>query len=247
MTQLVHTQVVHGLATFTLDSPHNRNALSAQLVAELGAALDQAAADPDVRAVLLRSSGRVFCSGADLSEAAEGDMRRGAEELVGLLRRILALPVPVVAEIAGPVRAGGIGIVAACDIAVAVESATFAFTEVKLALAPAVISLTVLPRLTSRAAARTFLTAEQFDGRAAAVMGLITEAVSPDALHGVVAQTCDALVSSPVQGLRETKRLLNRDLLARLDDRGAELAALSAELFGSEPARQAMRAFLSRS
>ena len=247
MPELVQYQVSDGLATVTLDSPHNRNALSAALVSQLGGALDAAAADAEVRAVLLRSSGRVFCSGADLSEAADGGMHRGAVELVALLRRLVAHPVPVVVEVAGPVRAGGIGVVAACDIAIVAETATFAFSEVRLGLAPAVISLTVLPRLSSRAASRTFLSGEQFDGTAAAGMGLVTEAVAAENLAAAVSSACAGLVSSPAQGLRETKRLLNRDVVELLDARGAEMAALSAELFSSEPARQAIQAFLSRS
>ncbi len=246
MTELVHYQASGGLATVTLDSPANRNALSAALVSELGAALDAAADDPDVRAVVLRSSDRVFCSGADLSEAEAGGMERGAHGMVALLRRVLTLPVPVVAEVAGPVRAGGIGLVAACDIAIAADAATFAFSEVRLGLAPAVISLTVLARLSPRAASRTFLSGETFDGAAAAAMGLVTEVVAARDLEAAVSSACAALAASPAQGLRETKRLLTRDLLEVLDRRGAEMATLSAELFASEPAREAMRAFLSR-
>jgi methylglutaconyl-CoA hydratase len=159
---------------------------------------------------------------------------------------VVACPAPVVAEVHAPVRAGGIGLVAACDIAVAGTSANFSLTEVRLALTPAVISLTVLPRLTNRAASRTFLTGELFDGARAAEIGLVTESVDDDALAGHVDALCAELAAHPAQGLTETKRLLAWPLLARLDAGEDEMVALSARLFGSEAAQQAMLAFLSR-
>jgi enoyl-CoA hydratase/methylglutaconyl-CoA hydratase len=246
MTELVHYEVADRIATVTLDSPHNRNALSRQLVTELFESLKRAEEDDTVHVVLLRSADRVFCSGADLSEAAGGSMEEGARALVDLQRAIATMAKPVVTRIAGPVRAGGIGIVAASDIAIAVEAASFAFTEVKLALTPAVISLTVLPRMTSRSGALTFLTGEQFDATAASEMGLITKVVSAEALDEVVDALCVGLAASPLQGLRETKRLLTRGLVENIDAHGDDVAALSARLFGSDEARDAMLAFLSK-
>ena len=155
--ELVHYEVADGVGTITLDSPHNRNALSKQLVTELFERLEMAADDDGVRVVLLRSADRVFCSGADLSEAASGSMTEGAGALVELQRTLLSHPKPVVTRIAGPVRAGGLGIVAASDLAICADDVTFALTESRLALAPAVISLTLVPRMTSRAAYDTFL------------------------------------------------------------------------------------------
>lgn len=244
--ELVHLEVADGIATITLDSPHNRNALSRQLVTELIDHLGTADASEDVRVVVLRSSGRVFCSGADLSEAATTPMHEGARAIVGLQRQIVALSKPVVTVVEGAVRAGGIGIVAASDIAVVAEDATFALTEVKLGLTPAVISLTVLPRLTSRAAALTCLGGEVFAGADAATYGLVTRAVPADGLQAAVDEIVGQLASGAAQGLRETKRLINADLLERIDDRGEELVELSARLFGSDEAREAMTAFLSR-
>ena len=180
MAELVHLDVADGVATVTLDSEHNRNALSRQLVTEMADRLAQADADADVRAVLVRSAHRVFCSGADLSEAASGGMEEGARAIVALQRQIATAGTPVVVELAGPVRAGGLGIVGAADVVVAAESVTFALTEVRLALAPAVISLTLLERFTDRAAAELFLTGRQFDAREAQAAGLVTRAV-PDA------------------------------------------------------------------
>lgn len=244
--ELVHLAVDGPVATITLDSPHNRNALSRQLVTELGERLGQAEADDAVLVVVLESRGRVFCSGADLSEASGGSMTQGTQAIVDLMRRIVTLSKPVVARVAGPVRAGGIGLVAACDIVIASEEATFALTEVKLGLAPAVISLTVLPRLASRDAAYTFLTGETFGGAEAARMGLVTTAVAAEALDQRVAQVCASLATGAPQGLRETKALLARDLVARIDAQRDDLAELSARLFGSTEAREAMTAFLGR-
>ena len=242
----VRYDVNAGVASITLDSPHNRNALSRRLVAGLFDSLDQAAADEAVKVVVIRAEGKVFCSGADLSEASAGSMEEGARAMVEMQRRIVALPQPVVARLQGAVRAGGLGIVAAADIAIAEETTTFALTEVKLGLAPAVISLTVLPRMTSRAAAETCLRGETFDGRAAAEMGLVTRAVPTASLDEEVDEVCTSLATGAAQGLRETKKLLNRDLLARIDANTDEVAQLSARLFGSDAAHEAMTAFLSR-
>jgi enoyl-CoA hydratase/methylglutaconyl-CoA hydratase len=246
MTELVHLDTADGTATITLDSPHNRNALSRQLLAELFDRLDRAAEADAARVVVIRSADRVFCSGADLSEAAQGGMEEGTRALVELQRRILAHPKPVVTRIAGPVRAGGLGIVAASDIAVCAEEVTFALTEVRLALAPAVISLSLLPRLTSRAASDSFLTGRTFDAREAAAMGIVTRAVPQDRLDEEVARVCADLAQGHPQGLRETKALLAREPLAFLDAHADDMAATSARLFGSAGAREAMTAFLNR-
>jgi enoyl-CoA hydratase/carnithine racemase len=245
-TELVHLEVDGPVATITLDSPHNRNALSRQLVTELVEHLATAGDDESVRVVLIRSSGRVFCSGADLSEASTGGMEEGTRAIVALQRQLLTLPKPVVTEVAGPVRAGGIGIVAASDVAIVSTEATFALTEVKLGLAAAIISLTVHHRMSPRAAALTTLGGEVFTGEQAAAYGLVTAAVPAGDLDAEVRRTCESLATGAAQGLRESKRILNRDLVERLDERGEELAALSASLFASDEAREAMTAFLSR-
>lgn len=244
--ELVRYEVADAVATITLDSPHNRNALSRQLVSELFERLQRADADPDVRVVLLTSSGRVFCSGADLSEASSVGMEEGTRKIVELQRLIVSMDKPVVLKLAGAVRAGGIGIVAASDVVVAAEDATFALTEVKLGLAAAIISLTVHARMNPRAAALTTLGGEVFSGAEAAAYGLVTRAVPADALDAEVATVCASLATGAPQGLRESKRILNRDLLARIDAHGEEMAAVSTRLFASDEARAAMTAFLSR-
>lgn len=244
--ELVHYDVADAVATITLDSQHNRNALSRQLVTELFAHLEAAEADDTVRVVLIRAAGRVFCSGADLSEATTEGMAVGARRIVDLQRLIATMDKPVVTRLSGAVRAGGIGIVAASDIALAAEDATFALTEVKLGLAAAIISLTVHHRMNPRAAALTTLGGEVFTGGEAASYGLVTKAVPADDLDAEVAKVCASLATGAPQGLRESKRILNRDLVARIDASGDEMATLSAELFASDAAREAMTAFLSR-
>lgn len=237
-----------GVATIALDSPHNRNALSDQLVRELHEALASAAADDAVRCVVLTHTGGTFCAGADLSEASSGAVgdpaRARADQLVDLLRAIVALPKPVIGRIDGHVRAGGMGLVAACDVVVAGPAATFALTESRLGLAASVISLTLLPRVEPRAALRYFLTGEKFGSAEAAQIGLATEAVE-DVDATVAALTGELALCSP-QGLRETKVLLTHDLLASIDAGRDRVAEQSSRLFSSEEAREGMGAFLER-
>ena len=244
--ELVRYAVADAVATISLDSQHNRNALSRRLVTELFGHLEAAEADDAVRVVLIRAEGRVFCSGADLGEASAEGMEVGARRIVDLQRLVVTMSKPVVTRVHGAVRAGGIGIVAASDIAIAADEATFALTEVKLGLAAAIISLTVHHRMNPRAAALTTLGGEVFGGREAAAYGLVTTAVPGDDLDAEVARVCAYLATGAPQGLRESKRILNRDLVARIDAHGEELAALSARLFASDEAREAMAAFLSR-
>jgi methylglutaconyl-CoA hydratase len=246
MTELVHYRVDDHVASVVLDSQPNRNALSRGLVQGLYDGLAKAEADEDVKVVLVRAEGRTFCSGADLSEASTGGMEQAAGVLVDLQRRIVTLAKPVVARVHGNVRAGGIGIVAACDVALSARDATYAFTEVRLGLTPAAISLTVLPRMTDRSAALTFLTGEVFTGDDAERMGLVTRAVAEHDLDREVGEVCASLAKGTPQGLRETKLLLGRHLVDRIDAQGADLARLSARLFGSQEAGAAMLAFLDR-
>jgi enoyl-CoA hydratase len=244
-TQVVHAAVAGGVATLTLDSPGNRNALSAALVDQLSRHLDAAAADPAVRAVVLTHTGSTFCAGADLAEmAAEGGPAASTARLVALLRRIVELPKPVAALVDGHVRAGGVGVLGACDVVVAGPASTFAFTEVRIGVAPAMISLTVLSRLTDRAASRYLLTGETFGPEVAAHVGLVTEAAADpvDALDAVLGhwRAC-----SP-QGLAETKALTTRAVLDGFDASADDLAALSARLFASDEGQEGIAAFRER-
>ena len=241
---LVQYSVDRAITRIALDSPRNRNALSAALVGQLIDALAEAAADGSVRAVELTHTGTTFCAGADLSEASQGGMASGTQGLVAVLRSLIELPKPVVGSIDGHARAGGLGLIGACDIVLAGPKSTFAFTEVRLGLTPAVISLTTLPRMDPRAASRYYLTGETFDAATAARIGLVTEAVA-DIDAGTMAVLETLRAASP-QGLRETKSLLTPDLLAGFDARAQELSELSARLFGTDEAAEGMAAFLAK-
>ncbi|MFF4547281.1 enoyl-CoA hydratase family protein [Streptomyces sp. NPDC001406] len=237
MTLIGRTRA-RGIETLSLDSADTRNALSAALVGELADALTECAKDGDVRAVVLTHSGNTFCAGADLRNPPHPDA------LVGVLRQIVELRKPVVARVTGHVRAGGLGLLAACDIAAASAASSFAFTEVRIGVAPAVISLPVIPRADPRALARYYLTGERFDAAEAARIGLVTAA--GDDVDAVLEPILDGLRRSSPQGLAETKQLLTARVLEAFDRDAADLTALSARLFSSAQAREGMTAFLER-
>ncbi|MGW7099933.1 enoyl-CoA hydratase family protein [Streptomyces sp. NPDC054838] len=238
MAPLVHAGQATGITTLTLDSPANRNALSAALVGELRAALAAAAADPAVRAVVLTHTGTTFCSGADLKSPCD------PADFLALLREVAELPQPVVGRVTGHVRAGGLGLLGACDITAAGPGSTYAFTETHLGVVPAVISAPLLPRLDPRAAARYFLTAEAFDAAEAARIGLLT-------LHGpdvdeVLAPVLAGLRKAGPEALAATKRLLTAPVRAALAADGAALTELSARHFASAEAREGITARFER-
>ncbi|HZU47581.1 MAG TPA: enoyl-CoA hydratase family protein [Mycobacterium sp.] len=248
MDTLVQYVVDGHVARLTLDSPHNRNALSSTLVSQLHQGLRDASADPQVRVVVLSHTGGTFCAGADLSEASEGDpfemAAERARELAALLRAIVELPLPVIGAINGHVRAGGFGLVGACDIAVAGPRSSFALTEARIGVAPAIISLTLLPKMSARAAARYYLTGEKFDGDEAAAIGLITMAAD-DVEAAVAALVAEVGRGSP-QGLAASKALTTAAVLEGFDRDAERLSVESARLFVSDEAREGMLAFLQK-
>jgi len=243
------------VVTLTLDSPHNRNALSVRLLGELLAALREAQDDLDVRVVVLTGTGTVFCSGMDLQERLHGPAAPDGETdnappasdderpatLPEVLTCLVGLPQPVVARVNGHVRAGGMGLVAASDMAVAGPSATFAFTEVRVGVAPAVIAVPALRVMGRRAFARYGLTGEVFGAAEAAAAGLLT-AVSDDVDGWVDAVVRSCLRSSPT-AVAATKGLLAD---GRWDDAMAAAESLSDELFASPDGAEGMAAFLDK-
>ncbi|WP_424861731.1 enoyl-CoA hydratase family protein [Streptomyces sp. MMS24-I29] len=239
MTPLAAPVHDRGITTLALDSPGNRNALSAALVGELSAALEACGADDAVRAVVLTHTGNTFCAGADLTAPPD------PAAFVALMRRIVALPKPVVARVTGHVRAGGLGLLAACDISVAGPDSSFALTESRLGLAPAVISLPLLPRTDPRAAARYYLTGERFDVAEAARIGLVTLAAEADVDQALV-PVLDGLRRASSQGLTASKELVTATVLENFDQYAEDLIARSAALFASAEAREGMTAFLER-
>jgi methylglutaconyl-CoA hydratase len=245
--ELVHAETAAGIATLTLDSPANRNALSTPLMRGLLDLLGAALTDPAVRAVVISHTGPVFCSGVDLKETASAGANGTvpAELLADVLAALWEFPKPVVARIAGPARAGGLGLLAAADIAVCTRDATFAFSEVRLGVIPAVISATVLPRLAPRAAAELYLTGGVFDGVRAAEIGLVTRAVDTEALDATVTAYTKALVLGGPLALAGTKQLLRRQRGPADSVRAelAELSARSAGYFKSAEGREGVAAF----
>ncbi|MEV1288869.1 enoyl-CoA hydratase-related protein [Micromonospora sp. NPDC049679] len=243
--ELVRVATDHGVTTLTLDSPHNRNALSTPLMTQLLSAVRAAVEDPAVRVIVLSHAGPVFCSGADLKETAaayaSGTVPAGM--LGDVLAAVWECPKPVVARVAGPARAGGLGLIAAADIAVCAQDATFAFTEVRIGVIPAVISATVLPRLAPRAAAELYLTGATFDGRRAEQIGLVTAAPPAEALDDTVRDYCAALVRGGPRALAGAKELLRRHPAATVREEVSDLAALSTGYFLSEEGREGVLAF----
>ncbi|WP_461000750.1 enoyl-CoA hydratase-related protein [Streptomonospora sediminis] len=250
---LVHRTTERGIAVLTLDSPGNRNALSARLRADLAAALAAAMDDDTVRAVLLTGTGPAFCAGADLKEvAAERAGHPPAAPAPGMAELFSALmeaPKPVVARLNGPARAGGIGLVAAADIAIAPADATFAFSEVRIGVVPAIISVPVAARMHDRQLARYFLTGETFDAAAAAAAGLVTCAVPREELGPTSSAVLEGLRSAAPRALSATKDLLARAGAVAPGERAAEIARmaeLSAEYFAGEDAAEGRAAFLEK-
>jgi len=242
--RLVQSSVERGIARIALDSPRNRNALSAALMEQLTQALAEAGADDAVRAVELTHTGPAFCAGADLTESRQGGMKAGTTRLLALLRDIVTLPKPIVGSIDGHARAGGLGLVGACDIVLAGPASTFAFSEVRLGLAPAMISLTTLDIMDSRQAMRYYLTGETFDAATAASVGLITMAA--DDLDTAVASLVADICRGSPQGLAASKALTTAAVLDGFDRDAERLGTESARLFVSDEAREGMLAFLEK-
>jgi methylglutaconyl-CoA hydratase len=241
---LVGVQHDASVRTLTLDSPENRNALSARLLEELDKALRDATTDAAVRAVVVTGTGTVFCSGADLSERG----RAAPNRMPDILTMIVESSVPVIARVNGHARAGGLGLIAAADLAVAPESSTFAFTEVRVGVAPAMILVPALRIMDRRFLARMTLTGERFGAHQAMAAGLLS-AVTADgdaALDEWVAEQTTAIRQAAPGAVGATKGLL-RDLpSATWKDGLSAAAALSAELFAGAEAAEGMEAFLQK-
>jgi methylglutaconyl-CoA hydratase len=194
--------------------------------------------------LVLSHTGPVFCAGMDLKAAAVPDPdKQPVRAFPRVLQRIWESPKPVLTRVAGKARAGGIGLVAACDIAVAAESADFAFTEVRLGLVPAVISVPVLPRMLPRAADELFLTGETFGAARAAAVGLLNAAVPDADLDAEVARYCRLLVQGAPIALAATKQLLRRPSAGSMAEDFAELSALSARHFAGQEGQEGIAAF----
>lgn len=242
--ELVHYTVDSGIATITLDSPHNRNALSVQLRTELRDHLTSAITSDDVRVIVVSHTGGVFCAGMDLKESrSAGAQDQGVMEFPAILEQIWNSPKPVVARLNGPARAGGVGLVAACDIAIAAESATFAFSEVRIGVVPAVISVTVLPRLAARQAHELFLTGETFNAHRAVDIGLLNSAVPAESLDAETQRYTTMLALGGPTALAATKEMLRRTRPTTMSEDFGEMLTLSAKHFAGTEGQEGIRAF----
>ena len=239
--------VADGVATLTLSDPDNRNTLTAAVVGGLLDALAAAEADPAVRVIVITNVGRVFCAGADLGQqSAPSPDARGARGFDELLRAIQASTTPVVGRIDGHAVAGGVGLAAACDISIARDDVLLGFTEVRVGVIPAMISVVCLPKMRRGDALEAFLRGNRFPAPRAAELGLITRAVPAERLDAEVAEVVDDLRRGGPVALGLAKQLVYEVPSLTADDAFRVTAERSAALFGSDEAREGMSAFLEK-
>ncbi|MEA3118338.1 MAG: methylglutaconyl-CoA hydratase [Paraburkholderia sp.] len=241
------------IATVTLNRPDVRNAFNETMIAELTDAFDQLEMRDDVLAVVLAANGAAFCAGADLNwmkkmaSFSDEENRADARRLANMLAVIYRSSKPVISCVSGDAYAGGVGLIAASDVVVAVQSARFCLSEARLGLIAATIAPYVVRAIGERASGRYFLTAEQFDCETAARLGLVHEVVAADALEATVQRIAAALCANGPQAVRESKRLV-QDVAgcqideALIDDTAARIARIRA---GAE-AREGVAAFLEK-
>ena len=245
--------VQDGVATLVLSRPEVRNAFNDEVIAEFTQAFGELGGREDVRCVVLAAEGVAFCAGADLNwmrrmaDYTHAENLADAAQLADMLRVIYECPKPTVARIQGDVFAGGMGLVAACDMAVSVDTANFCLSEVKLGLIPATISPYVIRAMGARAAHRYFLTAERFDAQEAHRIGFIHSMVTGEALDAKVAEITRALVSASPEAVKACKQLL-QDVAGR--DISADLIASTvqgiADIRSSEQGKEGVQSFLQK-
>lgn len=245
---VVRAETSGGVCTVTLCDDAHRNALGRQLITEMVEAFDAAEADADVRVVVLTNEGSTFCAGANLSERSEPDVDAPAavSDPMHLFGRFARSPKPYVGRLAGHCVAGGMGLAAAMDISVGIEDAKFGFTEVRIGVAPAVISVVCLPKMRPADARAAFLRGNRFDGVEAARLGLINDAVPREHLDDAVDEVIDDLLSGGPNALATSKQLLTDVPAMSTADAFAWTSRLSSELFTTEEAREGMTAFLEK-
>jgi methylglutaconyl-CoA hydratase len=244
-----------GVLTLQLDRPDIHNAFGEQLIGELTEALQAAADDPAVRILIMSGAGKSFSAGADMNwmssmvGASAEENERDAQQLARMLRRLNYFPKPTIARVQGAALGGGVGLVACCDITVAAASATFALTEVRLGLVPAVISPFVYRRIGESQARRYFLTAERFNAAQAQQMGLVQIVVADAELDSAVAAQVGLLLQGGPTALKQAKRLVysmaghDNTRQRQIDEDNARLIA---RLRVSEEGQEGLRAFLDK-
>jgi methylglutaconyl-CoA hydratase len=255
MYETLVTSRSNGLARITLNRPDLHNAFNATLVSDLTHALEAAEHDEGIEAVLLTGEGKSFCAGADtrwmrgMAEASELENKEDSLRLARMLRLLNFLSKPTIARVNGAAFGGGIGLVSCCDIAIGVEGAKFALSEVKLGLVPATIAPYVVAAIGLRHARRLFVTGEVFDAARATELGLLHECVPAERLDEAVERVLGALGKGGPQARRESKRLALR--VAGMDEReAAKVDARNAELIArvrvGEEGQEGLGAFLDK-
>jgi methylglutaconyl-CoA hydratase len=241
---LVETDVLESVMTITLSDEERRNALSDEMITALMDAIDDAEGDSEIRVVVLTNKGSVFCAGANLSQRSAST--RGRFQLYELLRRISISPKPFVGRLAGHCVAGGVGLAAVTDVSVAIDSATFGFSEVRIGVAPAIISVVCLPKMRRGDAQSAFLRGNRFSATEAANLGLINMAVAPEDLDSQVEAIVNDLLAGEPHALAAVKLLTSSVPSMSEEEAFAWTAELSATLFASDEAKEGMRAFLEK-
>ncbi len=243
-TEATLYQVRKSAAWITLNRPEARNALSAVLVNEVYEHLQAANADPQVRSIVLTGAGPAFCAGADLKNppgsASTGTRSWGLPEL---LSAMMASPKPVIVAVNGAAFAGGLGLVGAADIVVAVEDVPFSFSEVRIGVIPAIISVVCLPKLGTHNATKLFITGERFTGAQAVTLGLAHRAVPADQLPSAVQEEIEMINLGSPTAIAACKKLIRRVSEIPMDQGFAEAAPWSAQLFRSPEGQEGMAAF----
>lgn len=241
------------VATVTLNRPDVRNAFNETTIAEISEVFRALGQNPDIRAIVLAANGPAFCAGADLNWMKKmaaytyEENRTDAAQLADMLRTIYACPKPVVAKVQGDCYAGGMGLVAACDMAVSGENVNFCLSEVKLGLIPATISPYVIKAMGESAARRYFLTAERFSAQEALRIGFVQQVVAPDALDAACADIVKALVTNSPNAVKEAKRLV-QDVAGRAlsEELIADTAQRIADIRSSEEGKEGVKSFLEK-
>jgi methylglutaconyl-CoA hydratase len=247
MTSAVLSEVRRDAAWLTLNQPERRNALSAELVDGLRQHLATAIAAPEVRTIVLTGAGPAFCAGADLKSGGLADADTSTEHpFVTVLKQIWDSPKPVIARINGAAFGGGLGLVAACDLTVAADTASFAFSEVRVGVIPAIISVLCVPKLGIQNAMWLFLTGEKFSAARAVEVGLVHRAVPAAGLDAAVEEVIGLVRLGGPIAVREAKQLIRRVPQLSLDEGFRWTTAKSGDLFRSDEAAEGMTAFVTK-
>lgn len=240
-------EVRKGAAWITLNQPERRNALSEDLIAGLDKHLAAAMDDSAVRVIVLTGAGSAFCAGADLkSGGVQTDGSSDEHPFVRILKTIWNAPKPVIGRINGHAFGGGVGLTAACDLTVAVESAKFSFSEVRIGVVPAMISVVVVPKLGVQNAMWLFLTGERFSAEQAKEYGLLHRVVADSDLDAAVEQIADMIRQGGPNAIREAKQLIRSVSHLPMDDAFRYTSDLIGKLFASDEAREGMQAFIEK-